>query len=190
MWLRLLLVPLLLPLTSCIPVDDFGSYWDRTSLDPQLRGKWKRIAASPDQTREHGYPIGDISELVEKDGAFELINDQSSRPILDAENRPVWPVKTLTTGHHRWLVLGREHAWVVEYQFDGGYLDVCPLNDSDMAEFIRKRYPGAPNLKTSSGIGLSVKITIFDATAFALLRDYSGADHCTERTFAKFEKLR
>ncbi len=164
-------------------MDDFGSYWDQTSLDPQLRGKWKRIAASPNQTREHGYPIGDISEFVELAGALEL------RPIV-GENEPLWPVKTLTTGNHRWLVIGRKRGFLLEYQFDGGYLDFCPVDDSDMAEFIRKRYPEAPNLETSSGVGLSVKITIFDATAFALLRDYPGADNCTERTFAKFEKLR
>jgi len=189
-WPRLLLALLLLSLTSCIPVGDLGSYWARTSLDPQLRGKWKRIAVSPDETIEHGYPIGETSELVEKDGAFELTADRQMGPILDAENKPMWPVKTLTIGRHRWLVLGRAPSWMVEYQFEGGYLDVCPVDLRDLAGFIDKRYPAAPNLEILSGVGVPLRITTFDATAFAVLRDFPGADGCPERTFARFEKPR
>ena len=186
-YLRILVVLLLIPLTSCVPVEDFGLYWDRTTLDPRLSGKWKMIAASPEQTREHGYGIGDVSELVERDGAFELITDRLARE----EDKRIWPVKTLITGRHRWLVLGREHALLLEYQFEGAYLDICPLTDNDaMAAFIRRTYSSVPNLEITSGMGTWVKITMFDSTAFALLRDYSGADHCAERTFAKFEKLR
>ena len=151
MRLPILSVLLLLPLTSCIPVEDFGAYWDRASLDPQLKGKWRRIAASPDQTREHGYPIGDISELVEKDGAFELITHRLTGAVPD-EHGPLWPVKTLTTGRHRWLLFGPQKGFLLGYQFDGAYLHMCPIGGPEMADFIRSRYPAAPNLVVTSGI--------------------------------------
>jgi hypothetical protein len=153
-------------------VDDFGTYWDQT--DPQLKGKWKRIATSPDQTRENGYPIGEISELVEKDGAFE-VTTRSPTGAIDLDK---YTVKTLTTGRHRWLAIGQQV--VGGYQLDGGYLDICPIGE-EMAEFARRNYPGAPSLEVVSGMGLWVHIKFFDATAFALLRDYPGADHCRRR---------
>jgi hypothetical protein len=180
-----LIILLLLPLTSCLPVEDFRAYWDQADLDPQIKGKWKRIAKSPDETREHGYAIGDITEFVEKDGAFEVIT-RSSTGAQDTR----FPVKTFTTGRHRWLVLGRQKAVLLGYQVDGGYLDICPMGaEPEMAEFVEKNYPGAPNLKVEHGMGPRVHIKLFDATAFALLRDYPGADHCTEEPLDKLEKV-
>jgi hypothetical protein len=179
-------VLLLLSLTTCIPVEDFGAFWDRTDLDQRLKGKWKQIAASPDQTREHGYGIGNISELVERDGAFELLHISTSSA---GEDGPTWPVKTLTTGRHQWIVLGRRNAVLAGYQVDGRYLHICPGGDTLMAAFIRTRYPNASNIDTSLGVGPPVGIKLFDATAFAILRDYPGADHCIEETFTKYERV-
>jgi hypothetical protein len=187
MRLRFLPILLLLPLTSCIPVDDFGAYWDRMGLDPQLSGKWERIAASPQETKEHGYPIGDIEEVVQKDGAYEVITHRSTGATPD-DKGPLWPVRTLITGRRRWLAFGRQHGFLVQYQLSGNDLHFCAVGDEDIAGLIRSRYPGAPNLKVSSGANVTIRL--FDATAFALLRDYPGADDCTENPLGKFQRLR
>jgi hypothetical protein len=157
-------------------------------LDPQLSGRWERIAASPQETSEHGYPIGDIEEVVQKDGAYQVINHAMGSTADDKE--PIWPVRTLTTGRRRWLAFGRQHGFMVQYQLSGNDLHLCPVDDEDIAGLIRRRYPGAPNLKVSSGMGTNVTIRLFDATAFALLRDYPGGDDCREKTLAKFRRLR
>ena len=72
---KLCLVVACVSLISCIPVDDFGSYWDKAGADPQLAGTWKRIAANPQQTREQGYSTGDVMRLVAKDGQYDLTDD-------------------------------------------------------------------------------------------------------------------
>ena len=177
----------LLPLTSCIPVEDLGDYRDRTSLDPQLKGRWKQAAVSPDQTREHGYATGDVSEVVEKEGAFAWI-PHPDRPPANQEE-PIWPIKTLITGRHRWLAIGQQKAVLVGYQFEGGYLHLCPMGDPVMATYIQQHYADAPNLESATGVRLSVNIKHFDETAFAMLRDYPLADRCTELSSFKFEKL-
>jgi hypothetical protein len=51
LWLSLIAIPL----TSCIPVEDFGTYWDKAVPDTRLEGNWKRVAARPDRDRKHGY---------------------------------------------------------------------------------------------------------------------------------------
>jgi len=183
--LRLSLVLLLLPLTSCIPVDDFGAYWARTSLDPQLKGKWKMIAASPEQTKEHGYGIGNVVEVRERDGSFELINHAAVR----AEDRSIWPVRTLTTGRHHWLAVGRQKGMLLGYQIEAGYVHICPIGDPALGAFIQRRYPNSPSFDVTYGIGPPVGIKLFDAAAFAVLRDYPGADRCTEESFAKYERV-
>jgi hypothetical protein len=158
-------------------------------LDPQLSGKWERIAASSEETREHGCPIGDIEEVVQKDGAYQVINHRSMGATPD-DKEPIWPVRTLTTGRRRWLAFGRQHGFLVQYQLSGNDLDFCPVDNKDIAGLIRRRYPSAPNLEVSSGMGTNVTIRVFEATAFALLRDYPGADECTEKTLGKFQRLR
>jgi hypothetical protein len=65
-------VVVLLCLSACINVDDFGPYWNRASVDRKLLGDWKLVPASPDQTRSKGYGIGDVLRIAIKGDAYEL----------------------------------------------------------------------------------------------------------------------
>jgi len=104
----------LLPQVSCINVEEFGGCWEKTEMDKRLAGDWKRVPASPDQTREHGHGIGDVTHFIEKDGAYEL--------PATAPDRPFYPVKTLKTGPYQFLVFGPHKGIIVRYKLDGGVL--------------------------------------------------------------------
>jgi hypothetical protein len=66
--LGLFLLVLVLSQAACIHVEDFGAYWDKAGTDRALAGTWKQVSASPDQTRAHGYGIGDTMHLSVKAG--------------------------------------------------------------------------------------------------------------------------
>lgn len=92
-----LLIVLLLPLTSCIPVEDFGPCWDKAVLDARLAGTWKRMAAA------------DTVTVVERNGAYEMTFAREGTKR----------VKTMKLGPYRFLALGPERGALVRYKLTG-----------------------------------------------------------------------
>lgn len=89
----------LLPLASCIDVDDFGAYWDKTGMDKRLAGGWKEVADSS-QTREHGLDVGHVIRFVNKNGAYEMSSHTDEKTAGD---EPIYPIKTLKVESYEFL---------------------------------------------------------------------------------------
>ncbi len=83
---RWLALPLACLLAACIFVDDFGTYWDSGTLDPQLKGAWKA-------------DNGDACEQFVVDG-------KNYRFVHDADEEDT--VRTLSTGKHTFLMVRNE----------------------------------------------------------------------------------
>lgn len=161
-----LLFMVLLPLTSCIPVEDFGAYWDRAEIDTRLAGKWTRVTASPGQDREHGYPIGDVISFVIKDRVYEVTVRDKRGTIRD---KPAYPVKTLSVGNYRFLAYGPRQGIIVRYRVSARTLEWCFSDGPSTVEFVNTHYPRAANIKQAKGEGTYLGIGLFDSEVFEIL---------------------
>jgi hypothetical protein len=164
----LLLIPLL-PLAACLTVEDFGAYWDKAGTDTRLAGNWKEVAARPDQTREHGYGIGNIFHIVERGGSYEI----SVQPVHDNptkwHDRPLYPVKTLNVGPYHFLAVGKQKGLLVRYKVNATALDVCLPFGPNLVDFVESHYSNAVNMKKNKGEGSYMTIALFDKEVFKIL---------------------
>ncbi len=160
---KLLLVLATLPLVSCIPVDDFGAYWDNAGTDSRLLGNWRRIAANPNQTRDHGYGIGDIMQFGESNGAYYVTSD-----VAKARGEQPMQAKTLTAGLYQFLALAHEHKGIIErYKVSSGALEFCDSFGPSLAKYVAANYPRAANINRNHGDYIS--ITKLDGEALTIL---------------------
>lgn len=163
----LLVLASLLPLFSCIPVEDFGAYWSKAGIDKRLAGNWRRVAANADQTREHGYPIGDILHVVEKEGSYDMSLDDKT-----AGERRLYPVRTLEVGSYHYWALGQENqkGGIIErYKVNAGVLEFCDSIGPSLVEFVGANYPHVVNMRKNRGEGDYMTIGVFDDDVFTIL---------------------
>jgi hypothetical protein len=159
-------VAALLCLAACIPVDDFGPYWNRGSIDRRLVGDWKMVAAGPEQTRRDGYGIGDVMRIAIKGDAYELT------PLDDAGKQrddPLYPAKTLVVGPYRFLAYGPIDGMMEPYRLQGRTLTICAQFGPAMVDFMAARYPNALNIGRNEGEGKFVVIKQFDDEVFKVV---------------------
>lgn len=160
---QLLVFATLLPLTSCIPVEDFGAYWDKAGLDKALAGDWKQVPATAYQSRAQGYPIGDVMHIVAKGDAYEISFSDEGKAETD---NPLYPVKTLAAGPHRLLAAGPKKGGILLYRLRGRTLEFCNSFGPVMLGFVQKHYPDALNIRRQ---GQDLTIALFDEEVFAIL---------------------
>ena len=159
----LLVLAALLPLASCITVEDFGQYWEKTGMDPQLEGSWKMVAADPEQTADHGYGIGQIMRMVRRGAAYEMAFDGAP------DDPPMYPVRTLNVAHYRFLAMraeGEKGGLIWRYKLQGRVLELC---QTDLVDFVERNYPNAVNLRENEGEGSYMNIALFDDHVFTIL---------------------
>lgn len=91
------LLAMLLLLTACVSVDDFGAYWAQARLDPALTGRWQK---QPDANSD-----GKVEQLVftPRDQAHEVNGFVDGKPADDPP-KPLYPVKALTLGQNHFLL--------------------------------------------------------------------------------------
>jgi hypothetical protein len=148
---------------ACIPVDDFGPYWNRASIDRRLVGEWKQVPMAPGQTPGDGFGIGEVMRIAIKGDAYELT------PLDDAGKQrddPLYPVKTLTVGPHSFLVYGPTDGLMERYRLQGRTLTICWQFGAAMVDFITARYPKAVNIGRNEDDGRFVVIKRFDDEVF------------------------
>jgi len=102
MAMRKTLLPILLCLAAlfaikgCIPVEDFGGYWEKGIVDPALEGHWKQLE---EEFRSEQYYLSFVKSgdhyVCEFGVAFFMPQDMPQVGIR---------AKTLTTGKHRFLM--------------------------------------------------------------------------------------
>jgi hypothetical protein len=155
-----------LAMVSCIPVDDFGTYWDKGVVDPAIEGIWKNISG-PGSSPEAG-------ELrFTRTGSFYSMNVVGVDPPINPE---VWGnARTLRVGKRRLLMQRNRQApfdgILTSYEIRGRTLSEYWFHGAAATEFLRTRHPGAKNIHTNNGEGEFVVIGTFDDEVFRILSE-------------------
>src|SRR5258706_10008229 len=107
LWLCLVVI---LALSSCTTVEDFGLYWNKGFIDPALEGSWKKLVL-PGQDPDE-IPSPDLLRFTRNGSSYSLqgINpiDQTAEPDVieqqKAENDQPMSARTLRIGKHLFLM--------------------------------------------------------------------------------------
>jgi hypothetical protein len=124
------------------------------------------VSASPEQTRAHGYGIGNTIKLSVKADAYEMVVHDADGKRPDAS---FYPVKTLDVGRYHFLLSRRTNGNMHRYSISGRTLLVCQQLGPGMVEFLGARYPDARSVHKNKGEGDYLVIDTFDDEAFAIL---------------------
>jgi len=173
MKLRLFLLIVVASQAACIPVEDFGAYWDKAGVDRTLAGTWRLVSASPEQTRAHGYGIGNTMRLSRKGDAYEMVVHDADDKEADA---PFYPVKTLDVGRYHFILSGRTDGIMQRYSVSGRTLRVCQQIGPTAVEFVRAQYPNARSVHKNKSEGEYLVIDTFDDEAFTILSNIPDQD--------------
>jgi ABC-type transport system substrate-binding protein len=164
---KLLLTIVVLMLTSCIDVDDFGTTWDKTILDPALAGDWLRVPSS-EHDAESNFPAGQVWHFTLKDGAYQVQTHLDGKE----DDEPAYPVKTLALGRYLFLALGPKHGSIVRYEIsDNDTFTAYGLDFVTAWEYIKKKYPFSDNIVRSNVKDAPVKIKRLDDTTAHILAE-------------------
>lgn len=159
---------LLAVLASCIPVDDWGAYWDKGVVDGALAGKWKIVL--------------DYGKKPEKDKGILIAAENGNSRIdsLDEEekSKPDYaPVvaRTLKAGGYTYLMAGvkARDGGLVRYAVKDSGLEVYSLNGEGLHGFLKEKYSGVKNIGTDACQadckGVGARIGTLDDAVFNVL---------------------
>ena len=183
---KLPLMLLLLSLTSCIPVEDFGSYWEEAGKDPKLSGTWKVVA---------GPNIGLSRRFVDAGDYYghSALNAEGKLITAPEEQEAVLVVKTMAIGRYTFLVFssaeptpdGKQSGVIFRYKIDGDNLELIHHAGPDLIRFVEKNYPRAVNIKANKDLPAYVEIDTFDDQVAKII----AAVPDTEVYWGSFEQL-
>ena len=163
---KILLCLTVLFLSSCIPVEDFGIYWDKGIIDPALLGKWKGEA-------NNGY------HMINKGGTYQI----DSLDKEDRKEKDYSPIaaRTLKVGSYTFLMTfikeGDEKETVlIRYKKKGDIIQQYSLKSRKMDTFLEKNYSKAKNIKKFKCKGRcwynpGVRIEKFDNEVYKILSE-------------------
>jgi hypothetical protein len=170
-----------LVLSSCTPVEDFGSYWDKGFVDPALEGSWKKFGR-PGEDPKH-IPSPDLWRFTRNGSSYSLqgINpiDQTAAPDViedqKASNKARMSARTLRIGKHLFLIQrdpGDQGKGSIErYDVQRGTLQEYWIDNGAAVEFLKAKHPTAKNIKKNDGEGEFVVINTFDEEVFQVLSE-------------------
>ena len=186
----LLCVAAALAMASCVPVDDFGAYWDKGVVDPQLEGTWKTVGP-PRREPE----AGGIARLRFKRAgslySFEMMGaiDPAASPAEDGAR--AFNARTLRIGKRKLLMQRNGEApydgILTSYEITGRTLSEYWLQGNVVLRFLRTRHPGAKNIHKNEGEGDFLVIGTFDDDVFRILSEIAD-DPVYWRLAARYEK--
>jgi hypothetical protein len=185
-----------LAMVSCIPVDDFGTYWDKGVVDPALEGTWKNIGL-PGSSPEEKFGYRELR--FTRTGSFYSMNVVGIDPSMDPEvleqvkrrKAGAGNARTLRVGKRRLLMERNRQApfdgILTSYEIRGRTLSEYWFQGDAAVEFLRTRHPGAKNIHKNDGEGEFVVIGTFDDEVFRILSEI--ADDSTYWVLtARYEK--
>lgn len=157
-------------LAACIDVEDFGAYWDKTTLDPALAGHWKKPALVKEDAQHKGQ--ADELRFTEKNGAYEVAAWHKGEKTDD----PLYPVKSLDAGPYHFIASGPKNGDIVRYKIEKGVLKIYVPKHQPMLDYIRDNYQEAENIGNDDSEGETVKIKVFDDEVFDILSNVPDSD--------------
>jgi hypothetical protein len=173
---KLLLVFAILCISACIPVDDFGAYWEKGVVDHALQGKWEEVSSDPAKRNQ--------IQVTEKDGSDQI--DSLDKQEREKKDDAADSVRSLKVGPYMYFMAieqqkpsiekdGSAHTYppirgLVRYEVKEGILLQYSLNDGRMIAFLAEKYPDAKNIVVKKFMSSdSVEIKTLDDEAFKIL---------------------
>jgi hypothetical protein len=157
-------------LASCIPVDDFGAYWNKGAVDTAVLGKWQKMER---------HKKAEFVRITEEGGRYRIDTlDKKERAAKDYS--PIL-AKTLTAGKYTFFMAmskksGQAHfspEGLVRYDIHHGVLTEYNLVDRRMEKFLEGKFPHARNITAprcrENCVYDSVKIRKLDAEVVKVL---------------------
>jgi hypothetical protein len=132
-------------LAACINVDDFGDYWDKTTVDPALAGRWQTKSETDQNEAADQHWV-----FALRDNAYEV---QTSIRGQTDDDGPIYPVKTLTVGPYLFLANGPSQGTIVRYKMGNNSVTFYVLNPKPAWAFIQANYPNQQNIYRDSDEG-------------------------------------
>jgi hypothetical protein len=183
---RFLPVVVILFLSSCIEVKDFGAYWDKGFLDPALAGSWKKIGI-PGQALDDT-PGADTLRFTKEGLIYSLqyINPVDKTLAVDVvaqmekDNESSWAVRTLKIGNHVYFMRrpkeGKPDGNLERYEIKGDILQEY-MNGDSAIDLVTTKYPTAKNIKKNIGEGRYLVVQTFDDEVFQILSEISDPSY-------------
>ncbi len=156
-------------LASCIPVEDWGGYWDKGVVYPEMAGTWREVGKS-------GGP--GLVRIVNKKGTYR-VDSLDPKDRRDKDYTPMF-AKSLQVGQYSFLMTStgaveKSDRNLVRYLLEKGTLTEYSLSDDAMAKFLRWHHPFARNIAVSGCkekcLLHSVRIKVFDSEVFKILAE-------------------
>ena|ERR1035437_4676986 len=154
---NLFLCLLVVLLSSCIPVEDFGSYWKKGTIDPALLGKWGKMIPRDEDDRKESRSVKTANEggiqVADKGGTYQIDSlDEDERQKKDYA--PVF-ARTLKAGRYTFLMAitkegdakARVTKGLVRYKLEGDTFQQYHLVDERMGSFLKEKYPEVKNIE-------------------------------------------
>jgi len=169
-----------LAMVSCIPVDDFGKYWDKGVVDPALEGTWKNIGLPGSSAEER---LGARELRFTRTGSFYSMNmvgiDPSMGPEalerVRARNARAGIARTLRVGKRRLLMKRNREApydgLITSYEIRGRTLSEYWFLSDAAVEFLEARHPDAKNIHLGTDGAPPIQIRMFDDEVFRILSE-------------------
>ena len=172
----------LLPLVSCLDVEDYEDSWRTAGTDKRLAGNWKEVPANLEQTPENGYNFDNIWHVRESNGAFAVsVSGDAEAPDL----LPINPIKTLNAGRYQFLLIGGTNGQIVRYRLNGRSLEICiPY----LVEYVRRHYPNAPGIKTDDDDS-GTEILRLDRAVLSMFAKVPDREDYWACDFMRFQKV-
>ncbi len=165
---------------SCIPVDDFGTYWDKGVVDPALEGSWKRLD-SPGAPPLYTPFCTEGWRLARTGSAYSLYRlNEVSDPFT---------VRTLRVDGRKLLMERgpRGDGLLTSYEIHNRILSSFGFRNDTGLEFLRAKHPGAKNIGENVGAGQFVVIKTFDDEVFRILSELANSPNCCD-LMCKYQK--
>lgn len=160
---KLLLCLTVLFLSSCIPVEDFGIYWDKGIVDSALLGKWKGKEGN-------GY------NMINKGGTYQI--DSLDEEDKKEEGYTPIAARILKVGGYTFLMAfmegDKKGAVLIRYKKKGDIIQQYSLKSRITVTFIEEKYPEVKNIKKSECKGKCwyhsyLRIKKFDKEVYKIL---------------------
>lgn len=150
-------------LSSCIPVDDFGSYWQKGYVDPALLGKWSMTTPREDDERKEARSVKvdtDVYQVINKTGIYQFDSlDYKDKQKTDYTPDPA---RSLKVGNYTFLMQPDKEnlkkgrfikGFVFRYKLEGNVLQFCSPVPEQTGAFLNKKYPKTKNIQRRACTG-------------------------------------
>jgi hypothetical protein len=146
-------------LAACIPVEDFGAYWEKARVDPALAGRWENVPDPDQQEEKVAY------NFIKEDQDYRVVGYESG------EEKGAYRVKTLDAGpYHFFLASGENDRVLLRYEATDKTLTTYNLRSEPAWLFFKEHFPPADDIKLEEGMpGPTLKIKVLSEDVIKML---------------------